>query len=77
MGRVLLILRLAARDARYRPAPAVRLLLAIAAAMTTLTLGLALRGLSNQPYQQTRAATRGPDVVAGVNPPDATGGPAR
>ena len=75
MGRVLLILRLAARDARYRPAPAVLLLLAIAAAMTTLTLGLALRGLSNQPYQQTRAATRGPDVVARVNPPDATGGP--
>jgi hypothetical protein len=27
--------------------------------MTTLTLGLALRWLSNQPYQQTRAATAG------------------
>jgi ABC-type lipoprotein release transport system permease subunit len=75
MGRVLLILRLAVRDARYRPAPAVLLLLAIAAAMTTLTLGLALHGLGNQPYQQTRAATRGPDVVARVNPPDASGGP--
>jgi putative ABC transport system permease protein len=64
MGRILLICRLAARDLRRRPAQAVLLLLAIAAAATTLTLGLALHGVTSQPYGQTRAATNGPDVVA-------------
>jgi putative ABC transport system permease protein len=64
MGRLLLVCRLAARDLRRRPAEAVLLLLAIAAAATTLTLGLALTGVTSQPYQQTRAATAGPDTVA-------------
>ncbi|HEY7261044.1 MAG TPA: FtsX-like permease family protein [Trebonia sp.] len=64
MGRVLLVCRLAARDARRRPAAAMLLLIAITAATTTLTLGLALNGTTSQPYQQTRAATEGPDVVA-------------
>jgi putative ABC transport system permease protein len=64
MGRIFLIIRLAARDLRHRPGPAALLLIAITAATTTLALGLALRGVSDQPYQQTRAATSGPDVVA-------------
>jgi ABC-type lipoprotein release transport system permease subunit len=64
MGKVMLVCRLAARDLRYRPAQAVLLLLAIMAAATTLTLALALHGVTSQPYQQTRAATAGPDVVA-------------
>jgi putative ABC transport system permease protein len=64
MGRVLLIGRLVARDVRHRPAQAGLLVLAITAAMTVLTLGLALHGVTSQPYQQTRAATRGPDIVA-------------
>ena len=69
MGRVLLsrtvlVGRLAGRDLRYRPAQAVLLLLVIAAATATLTLGLALHGVTSQPYQRTRAATNGPDVVA-------------
>src|SRR5215471_20351166 len=64
MGKVLLICRLAARDLRRHPAQAMLLLLAITAAATTLTLGLALHGVTSQPYQQTRAATNGPDVVA-------------
>ena len=64
MGKVLLVGRLAARDLRHRPAQAVLLLLAITAATATLTLGLALHGVTSQPYQQTRAATNGPDVVA-------------
>jgi putative ABC transport system permease protein len=64
MGKVLLVSRLAARDLRHRPAQAVLLLLAITAATTVLTLGLALHGVTSQPYQQTRAATNGPDVVA-------------
>jgi len=68
MGRVLLICRLAARDLRHRPAPAALLLLAITAATATLTLGLALNGVTSSPYLRTRAATRGPDVVASVVP---------
>ena len=64
MGRARLIGRLVARDLRHRPAQAVLLLLAITAATATLTLGLVLRGVTSQPYQQTRAATNGPDVVA-------------
>ena len=64
MGQIRLIGRLAGRDLRRRPAQAVLLLLAITAATATLTLGLVLHGVTSQPYQQTRAATDGPDVVA-------------
>jgi putative ABC transport system permease protein len=64
MGRVLLVTRLAGRDLRYRPAQAMLLLLAISAATTVLSLALALDGVTQHPYQQTRAATHGPDVVA-------------
>src|SRR5215469_10515989 len=64
MGKVRLVGRLVARDLRRRPAQAVLLLLAITAATAILTLGLALHGVTSQPYRQTRAATSGPDVVA-------------
>jgi putative ABC transport system permease protein len=65
MGRLLLIARLAVRDLRHRPVEAVLVMLAIAAATGTLTLGLVVRGVATTPsYQQTRAATAGPDVVA-------------
>jgi putative ABC transport system permease protein len=64
MGRLVLIGRLAGRDLRHRWAQAVLLLLAITAATATLTLGLALHGVTSHPYRQTRADTRGPDVVA-------------
>jgi hypothetical protein len=64
VGKMLLVGRLVGRDLRYRTAQAVLLLLAIAAATTVLSLALALHGVTNKPYQQTRAATRGPDVVA-------------
>jgi ABC-type lipoprotein release transport system permease subunit len=78
VGRVLLVYRLAARDLRRRRADATLLLLAIVAATTTLTLGLVLHGVTTQPYQNTRTATAGPDVVADVAPPPAAfgGGPA-
>jgi putative ABC transport system permease protein len=36
---------------------------------TTLTLGLALREVTDNPFARTRTATRGPDVVAYVGPP--------
>jgi ABC-type lipoprotein release transport system permease subunit len=68
VGRLLLIARLVARDLRHRPSEAVLLLLAITAAATTLTLGLVLHGVTNGPYQRTRAATAGPDLVAKVFP---------
>jgi ABC-type lipoprotein release transport system permease subunit len=68
MSRVVLAGRLAARDLRRRPGQAALLLLAIATATTTLTVGLALRGATDKPYQDTRATTAGPDVVAGMAP---------
>jgi putative ABC transport system permease protein len=64
MGKIRLIARLVGRDLRRRPGPALLLVLAITAATATLTLGLVLHGVTSQPYQQTQAATHGPDVVA-------------
>jgi ABC-type lipoprotein release transport system permease subunit len=64
MGRLLLVSRLAARDLRRRPVEAALLLLAIVGATTTLTLGLVLHGVTDKPYQSTREAAAGPDVVA-------------
>jgi ABC-type lipoprotein release transport system permease subunit len=64
MGRIVLVTRLAVRDIRRHKAQAVLLLLAITAATATLVLGLALNGVTNHPYEQTRAATNGPDLVA-------------
>ena len=75
MGRALLIARLAARDLRRRPAEAALLLLAITAATSVLTLGLVLRGVIDKPYQTTREATAGPDVVAAVFPSSETAAP--
>jgi hypothetical protein len=59
MGRLLLIARLAARDLRHRPVQAILLLVAITAATATLTLGLALNGVTSSPYLNTKAATNG------------------
>jgi putative ABC transport system permease protein len=70
MGKIVLVGRLAVRDLRRHPAQAALLLLAITAATAVLTLGLALHGVTSQPYQQTRAATSGPDVVAHLGGPD-------
>ena len=67
MGRTLLVTRLALRDLRRRRMEAALLLLAILAATTTLTLGLVLRDAASDPYQSTREATNGPDVVASVS----------
>ncbi len=64
MGKIMLLARLAVRDLRYRPGQAALLLIAICAATSTLTIGLALRGVTSQPFALTRAATAGPDVVA-------------
>ncbi|MEO3784203.1 FtsX-like permease family protein [Actinocorallia sp. B10E7] len=66
MGRILLVVRLALRDLRRRRTEAALLLTAILAATTTLTLGLVLRDAAGDPYESTRATTKGPDVVANV-----------
>lgn len=66
MGRILLVVRLVAQDLRRRPAQAVLLLLAITAAASTLSVALALHGVTSHPYDATRAATAGPDAVAAV-----------
>ncbi|MBV9857235.1 MAG: FtsX-like permease family protein [Streptosporangiaceae bacterium] len=68
LSRALLIGRLAARDLRHRPSEAALLLLAITAAATMLSLGLVLHGTTVRPYQRTRAATAGPDIVATAFP---------
>lgn len=68
MGRVLLVCRLAARNVRRRPVEAALLVLAIMAATTTLTVGRVLDGVTDSPYERTREATAGPDVVASVAP---------
>jgi putative ABC transport system permease protein len=65
MGIALLVFRLAARDVRHHAAQAILLVVAVAAATATLTMGIALSGVtSRSPYLTTRAATKGPDVVA-------------
>lgn len=64
MGRALLVYRLAVRDLRHHAAQAVLLVVAIAAATATLTMALSMNGVTSQPYSATRAATKGPDVVA-------------
>jgi putative ABC transport system permease protein len=68
MGKVLLVVRLAARDLQRHPAQAVLLFLVLTTAATTLTLGLLLHGETASPYATTRAGTRGPDVVAALGP---------
>jgi putative ABC transport system permease protein len=64
MGRLRLVFRLAARNMRRHPTEAALLLLAITGATTVLTLGLVLHGVTRGPYDSTRKATAGPDVVA-------------
>lgn len=69
IGRILLVGRLAVRDLRRRRVEAALLMLAITAATTTLTLALVLHDAASNPYQSTREATNGPDVVASVDRP--------
>ena len=63
-GRALLMFRLARQDIRHHLAQAVLLVVAIAAATAVLSMAFALNGVNANPYQQTMAVTKGPDVVA-------------
>ncbi len=68
MGKLLLVFRLATRELQRRPGEAVMLLVVIMTATTALTLGLVLHGVTAHPYQSTRTATAGPDVLAAAFP---------
>ena len=72
MGRVLLTWRLAIRDIQRRRVQSALLLVMIATTTTTLTIGLALHKVTDSPFARTRAATRGPDIVAEFTPPPGT-----
>ncbi len=67
MGKALLFGRLATKDLRRHLSEGVLLFLVIAAAAATLTLGLVLHGETSNPYNTTRAVTKGPDVVANLS----------
>ncbi|MFD0470237.1 ABC transporter permease [Nonomuraea thailandensis] len=64
MGSLVLVARLVLADVRRHRAQAGMLLLAVTIATATLAMGLSLSGTSRTLYEQTRAATAGPDVVA-------------
>ena len=79
-GRALLLFRLARQDIRHHFAQALLLVVAIAVATATLTMAFALNGVDSNPFQQTKAATKGPDVVAQSvtrHQRDVAGGPRR
>jgi putative ABC transport system permease protein len=73
-GRALLLFRLARQDIRHHFAQALLLVAAIAVATATLTMVFALNGVDSNPFQQTKAATKGPDIVA-QSSPDTKGSP--
>jgi putative ABC transport system permease protein len=63
-----MIWRLVAGDIRRRRLQSALLVAMIAATSATLTLSLALQGVTNDPFARTRAATKGPDVSALFEP---------
>ncbi|MGK3202237.1 FtsX-like permease family protein [Amycolatopsis sp. MEPSY49] len=80
MGRLLLVWRLAARDLRRRPGEAALFLIAVTAATAALTLGLATGSAVTTGYENTRAATAGPDITVittATDPADLAGRLAR
>jgi ABC-type antimicrobial peptide transport system permease subunit len=69
VGRLLLVSRLLIGDIKRRRTQSALLLLMIVTTTTTLTIGLALHKVTDSPFARTRAATRGPDIVAQIIPP--------
>jgi putative ABC transport system permease protein len=68
VGRLLLIWRLAIGDIKRRRVQSALLLLMIVTTTTTLAIGLALHKVTDSPFARTRAASRGPDIIAEVGP---------
>lgn len=65
-GRLLLVWRLAARDVARHRVESLLAFFVLATSAAALTVAFALSGVANRPYEQTRAATAGPDVIADV-----------
>ncbi|GAB2795630.1 FtsX-like permease family protein [Amycolatopsis magusensis] len=61
---MLLVCRLAFADLRRRPVQASLFLFTVGIAATALAVGLSVADVTGLRYEQTRAATAGPDVVA-------------
>lgn len=68
MGRVLLIWRLVIGDIKRRRVQSLLLVVMIMTTTTTLALALTLHHASQSPFARTRAATKGPDLVASNGP---------
>jgi ABC-type lipoprotein release transport system permease subunit len=68
MGWLLLIWRLVRGDIKRRRVQSLMLVVMIAATTATLTLSLALQGVTDSPFAHTRAATNGPDVAGLFQP---------
>jgi putative ABC transport system permease protein len=68
VGRVLLVWRLVIGDVRRRRVQSLLLVVMIVTTTATLALGLALHHVSQSPFARTRAATKGPDLVAQNGP---------
>jgi len=64
VSKLLLAARLIVGDLRRHPVQAVLLVLAIMAAAATLSVGVAASFVNNNPYDQTRTSTNGPDIVS-------------
>jgi putative ABC transport system permease protein len=69
MGRLVLIWRLVRGDIALRRVQSLLLVAMIAATTATLTLALALNGVTNSPFARARSATKGPDVAGLLYPP--------
>jgi putative ABC transport system permease protein len=65
-GRLLVVARLAIGDVKRRPAQAFLVFVMIATTSATLTIGLSLRHVTEDPFARTRAASAGPDAVIEV-----------
>ena len=68
MGRLLLVWRLARADIRRRWLRSLLMLAVLAAATSTVTVALALHGVTDSPFARTRTATTGPDVAGLFEP---------
>jgi ABC-type lipoprotein release transport system permease subunit len=68
IGRALLIWRLVIGDIKRRRVQSLLMVVMVMTATTTLALALTLHHASQSPFARTRAATKGPDLVASNGP---------
>jgi predicted lysophospholipase L1 biosynthesis ABC-type transport system permease subunit len=75
VGRVLLVWRLVSGDIRRRWVQSLLLVVMVLTTTTTLALALTVHHASQSPFETTRAATKGPDLVAENGPAPGSGRP--